>query len=80
VRIEVSDTGPGVPAELQARLFNPYVRAGSASIPGLGLGLATVRRLADAYGGEVGLDDNPGGGSRFWIELPRAPERRTNAG
>jgi len=72
VRVEVVDTGPGVPFALRERVFDPYVRASSSSIPGLGLGLATVRRLVETHGGRVGVDAAPGGGSRFWIELPKA--------
>jgi signal transduction histidine kinase len=69
VEIDVSDTGPGVPPELRDRVFDPYVR-GDANVPGLGLGLATVRRLAEAHGGSVGVDQNPEGGSRFWFRVP----------
>ena len=72
VRIEVVDTGPGVPAHLRERIFDPYVRAASSSIPGFGLGLATVRRMVEARGGRVGVEAVPAGGSRFWVELPKA--------
>jgi signal transduction histidine kinase len=75
VRIEVVDTGPGVPPEHRQRIFDPYVRAASPSIRGFGLGLATVRRLVEAHGGAVGVEPGPGGGSRFWVELPRARSR-----
>lgn len=78
VRIEVRDTGPGVPPELRVRVFDPYVRGVSSSIPGMGLGLATVRRLTEAHGGTVGLEPNAGvGGSVFWFELPLVPEAGT---
>jgi signal transduction histidine kinase len=72
VRIEVTDTGSGVPPEDRERIFDPHVRAAPSSIPGLGLGLATVRRLAEAHGGAAGVEPVPEGGSRFWVELPRA--------
>lgn len=72
VRFEVRDTGPGVPAELRERIFDPYLRAAESALPGLGLGLATVRRLVEAHGGSVGVMPNDGVGSVFWFELPRA--------
>jgi signal transduction histidine kinase len=72
VRIEVADTGPGTPPEVRRKIFEPYVRATTSTVPGIGLGLATVRRLAEAHGGTVGVDANPGGGSVFWFQLPRA--------
>jgi signal transduction histidine kinase len=74
VRIEVSDTGPGVPPKVRPRLFEPYVRGADSTIPGLGLGLATVRRLAEAHGGSVGMQPNEACGSVFWFELPRYGE------
>lgn len=69
VRFEVEDTGPGVPASRKDRIFEPYVRAADASIPGLGMGLATVRKLSEAHGGRVGLE-SLSSGSKFWFELP----------
>ncbi len=71
LRFEVQDTGPGVPAELQRRIFQPYVRGTNTGEPGIGLGLATVRRIVEAYGGSVGVESH-GRGSLFWFELPRA--------
>lgn len=70
-RVEVEDTGPGLPPGLEASVFEIYVRADGASVPGLGLGLATVKRLAEAHGGAVGVRSTPGVGSTFWFELPK---------
>lgn len=78
-RFEVSDTGPGVDPALRAHMFEPYVRGAGATVPGLGLGLATVRRLIEAHGGAVGWLPNRGPGGTFWFELPmvaaQEPER-----
>ncbi len=77
VRIEVEDTGPGVPAEDRERIFEPYVRA-STQGKGLGLGLATVKRLAESHGGHVGVCSGSGTspeehhGALFWVTLPVA--------
>jgi signal transduction histidine kinase len=73
LRIEVEDTGPGVPPELRERIFDPYVRNAGSTVPGLGLGLATVRRLAKAHGGDAGMGDTKGSGSLFWVELLSRP-------
>ncbi|MGH7296743.1 MAG: sensor histidine kinase, partial [Polyangiaceae bacterium] len=70
-RIEVEDAGPGLPPGLEHSIFQPYVRAPGVTQPGLGLGLATVKRLADAHGGQVGVRRIEGG-TVFWFELPRA--------
>ncbi len=72
VRVEVEDGGPGIPDGLGDRVFQPYVRGAGRDKPGLGLGLATVKRLAEAHGGRVGVHSRPGRGSTFWFELPRA--------
>ncbi|ACG71266.1 histidine kinase [Anaeromyxobacter sp. K] len=72
IRVEVEDDGPGLPPDLGDRVFEPYVRGGGRDVPGLGLGLATVKRLAEAHGGHVGVCSEPGRGTTFWFELPRA--------
>jgi signal transduction histidine kinase len=65
--LEVGDDGPGVPAELAPRLFEPLVTARPG---GTGLGLALARRIATAHGGTIALVDSPGPGATFRIELP----------
>jgi signal transduction histidine kinase len=70
VRIDVIDSGEGFPAGLETTLFEPYFRA-STNLPGLGLGLATVKRLAEAHGGRAGVERLTVG-SCFWFELPAA--------
>ncbi len=72
VRVEVEDTGPGVPEGMEALIFEPYVRAEGVTQAGLGLGLATVKRLCTAYGGDVGVRSTPGKGAVFWFTLPKA--------
>jgi signal transduction histidine kinase len=75
VQIEVSDTGPGIAPELRERVFEPHVR-GASTTAGFGLGLATVRKLVEAHGGEVSLESSPEGGCRFWFRLPVLTESR----
>ncbi|PDT10952.1 ATP-binding protein [Rhizobium sp. M1] len=74
IRIEVSDTGPGIPAERVGRLFTPFDRLGAERISqeGTGLGLALSRHLIDAMGGTLGFS-NRAGGATFHVDLPRAP-------
>jgi len=70
VRFEVQDRGPGISAKEQPRLFDPLVRGHGVRGPGIGLGLAIVRRLAEAHGGHVGVNSEPGEGAMFWFSLP----------
>ncbi len=68
-RIEVRDRGRGVPAEQRERVFAPLARL-DKSVAGFGIGLATCRRIVEAHGGSIGVEDRGGGGSVFWFELP----------
>ena len=70
VRFEVEDTGPGLAPELIPTAFDPYVRGRGTAEPGLGLGLATVRRLVEGHDGRYGVWSRPGAGALFWFELP----------
>jgi signal transduction histidine kinase len=72
VRIWVEDHGIGIEAHNQARIFNLFERLNSPhAYPGTGVGLSLVRRAVEKIGGQVGVKSTLGGGSRFWIELPR---------
>ncbi len=73
VRVEVEDTGPGLALDVEGRVFDAYARPRTASQLGLGLGLATVKRLAEGHRGTVGVSSVPGNGCTFWFELPKAP-------
>src|SRR5262249_24079223 len=61
--IRVEDTGPGIAPKIRETIFEPYARAADPKVPGIGLGLATVKRLSEAHGGRVGVYPRRGGGS-----------------
>jgi signal transduction histidine kinase len=69
--VEVVDNGPGVPAGFEQTVFEPFHRV-SDKQPGIGLGLATVKKIVEAYHGRVGVRSTPGHGASFWFELPKA--------
>lgn len=70
IHIVVTDTGPGVPAEIREAIFEKFTRGPLARKGGLGLGLSIVRGFMRAQGGEVSVDTAPGGGARFTLSLP----------
>ena len=76
--IRVRDRGPGIPFEEQPRLFRRFSRvtpsAGEGQRPGVGLGLALVKAVAEAHGGRVSVQSRPGQGATFELRLPLAPE------
>ena len=67
VVVQVQDDGPGLPAEVQKRLFEPFV---STKETGLGLGLSICRRLVEAHGGAIHGGNAPEGGAVFAFTLP----------
>ena len=69
VLVSVSDSGPGIPAHERERIFRPFW---SRNGQGTGLGLAIASELAEALGGELGLESTPGEGARFELRLPAA--------
>jgi signal transduction histidine kinase len=71
-RISVTDTGPGIPAEKLAHLFERYYRTDAAGYQnsGLGLGLFISAEIIRKHGGEIGVESEVGKGSTFWFTLP----------
>jgi CheY-like chemotaxis protein len=69
VRLEVADTGPGIPADLQAKIFEAFFTTKPAG-EGTGLGLSLCRSIIEEHGGTISVQSEPGGGTTFTIELP----------
>jgi two-component system phosphate regulon sensor histidine kinase PhoR len=73
LRVEVEDSGIGIPRKDLPRIFERFYRVDpgrSRALGGTGLGLAIVKHLVQAMGGQLGVESQPGLGSRFWLELP----------
>ena len=75
IRVAVADQGPGIPADERNLLFRRFAHPSTGNDPakaGAGLGLSVVKAVVEAHGGQVGIEDRPGGGVVFWFTLPRA--------
>ena len=73
LRLEVQDSGPGIPADKMDRLFKPFSQVDSSSTRrygGTGLGLSICQKLVELMGGEIGVESGLGQGSTFWFTLP----------
>jgi signal transduction histidine kinase len=77
VETGITDSGPGVPAELQQQLFRPFF---TTKPQGTGLGLASSRAIVEAHDGTMGFENLPAGGSRYWFRLPLAEIDRSAHG
>jgi len=77
VQVTVADQGPGILPEQRQDLFRRFRYLGLSNDKaqyGVGLGLSVVKAIVEAHGGQVGVNDRPGGGSVFWFTLPRVSE------
>ncbi len=72
VEIRITDTGPGIPPELQEKVFRPWY---STKEGGTGLGLPMTRKVIEELGGELRLHSEVGRGTRFTLTVPRGPRR-----
>ena len=75
IRLEVSDTGIGIPTEAVSRIFTEFYRAKNAKamdVEGTGLGLVIAKDVVEQHGGQISVQSTVGEGSTFRITLPRA--------
>jgi PAS domain S-box-containing protein len=73
-RMMVKDQGAGIPDEYKKTVFERFIRADKRGVKGTGLGLAIVKRIVDLHKGTVWVEDNPGGGSVFYVTIPKRGE------
>lgn len=81
LRLGVADTGYGIPAHQQNKLFQPFSRLGheNTGIEGTGIGLTITKRLIEMMGGAIGFSSEDGVGSTFWVDLPISHPRKGQA-
>jgi signal transduction histidine kinase len=79
VRLWFADNGVGIPKDAQDRIFKMFQRL-DKSYDGTGVGLTVVRKVVEKMGGRVGLESEPGKGSRFWVELRAADQPEPTGG
>jgi signal transduction histidine kinase len=73
IGIDISDTGKGIDKGLRNKIFKPFF---TTKPKGTGLGLAITKRLVEQHGGNICMDNNPGGGAIFCISLPVKQEKK----
>jgi signal transduction histidine kinase len=71
VRVAVTDTGPGIPADRISEIFEPFYTTKTGG-SGMGMGLAIARRIIEAHCGRIAAENNPGEGATVWFDVPRA--------
>lgn len=76
IRLEVEDTGQGIPEMIRERVFEPFISEGR--VKGTGLGLAIVRQIVNAHGGTVTYQSAEGKGTTFIVTLPRVALKSVN--
>ncbi len=79
VRFEVADTGVGIPREYQERVFEKFFQVPGGKPGGVGLGLYISHEIVLAHGGDMGVESEPGRGSRFWFTVPLAKSATVTA-
>jgi len=75
-RVSVRDSGPGIPQDFRARIFERFSQADASATRekgGTGLGLYIARRFIEQMQGRIGFDSETGKGTTFWVELPPPP-------
>ena len=74
IRVSVVDHGPGIPENLQAELFKPYLQGPQIQrkVASTGLGLSIAKKIIEAHGGLIGFESEPGHGATFYFDLPKA--------
>jgi len=79
VRLEIADSGPGVPPEIRAKIFDPFFTTKPEGV-GTGLGLSICYGVAQDHGGRIWVESEPGHGARFSVALPRVPRHESGSG